>query len=394
MRFLVLNADYPDFLRWLYQEHPGLEAQTYEEQLKVRIRSLYGVADFYSSNLRALGHEAHDLYANNEALQQSWAHKGCRAVHQSGLIGQWIGSLLKGIKGIARRTQAGRLKPYIAARARWLKQAHDPCLDILKAQIKHYKPDVVLNQAVDSIPGRFMKELKPYIRFLVGQHAATPLREDEDLSGYDLMISSFPATVDSWQQQGLRAQLCRLGFEPRVLSLIENPGKKWDISFIGSFFSVHSSRVRWLEALCRHFPQLKAWAPSIGDLSPTSPIREHYAGQAWGRQMYQILASSKLTLNHHGNVAPYANNMRLFEATGVGTCLLTDWKANLGDMFTSGREVIAYRNAEECVELIERYLQHDAEREAIARAGQARTLREHTYYHRMQEFVGIVGKYL
>lgn len=394
MKFLVLNADYPDFLRWLYQEHPGLEAQPYEEQLKVRIGSLYGVADFYSSNLRALGHEAHDLYANNEALQRSWAHEGRMAVHRSGLIQQWMGSFLRGVRGIAGRTPARRLKPYIGARARWPKQAHDPCLDILKAQIKHYKPDVLLNQAVDSIPGRFLKELKPSIRFLVGQHAATPLREGEDLSGYDLMISSFPATVDLWQQQGLRAQLCRLGFEPRVLSLIENPGKKWDISFIGSFFNVHSSRVRWLETLCRHFPQLKAWAPSIGDLSPMSPIREHYAGQAWGRQMYQILASSKLILNHHGDVAPYANNMRLFEATGVGTCLLTDWKANLGDMFTSGREVLAYRNTEECVQLIERYLQHDAEREAIARAGQARTLREHTYYHRMQEFIGILGKYL
>lgn len=117
-------------------------------------------------------------------------------------------------------------------------------------------------------------------------------------------------------------------------------------------------------------------------------------GQAWGRQMYQCLRSSRVTLNHHGDVAPYANNMRLFEATGVGTCLVTDWKANLVDMFTPGKEAVAYRNPEECVELIEHYLAHDAERETVARAGQARTLREHTYYHRMQEFTGILNKYL
>ena len=27
MRFLIVNADYPEFLRWLYAKHPGLEKQ-------------------------------------------------------------------------------------------------------------------------------------------------------------------------------------------------------------------------------------------------------------------------------------------------------------------------------------------------------------------------------
>jgi spore maturation protein CgeB len=110
--------------------------------------------------------------------------------------------------------------------------------------------------------------------------------------------------------------------------------------------------------------------------------------------MYQILGNSKITLNHHGDIAPYANNMRLYEATGVGTMLITDWKVNLHEMFEPGKEVVAYRTPEECAELIQYYLTHDNEREAIARAGQQRTLREHTYYHRMQEFVEIVIKYL
>ncbi len=57
MRFLILNTDYPDFLRWLYTQHPGLEKQPYEEQMRVRVESLFGVAHFYSSNLHKLGHE-------------------------------------------------------------------------------------------------------------------------------------------------------------------------------------------------------------------------------------------------------------------------------------------------------------------------------------------------
>lgn len=110
--------------------------------------------------------------------------------------------------------------------------------------------------------------------------------------------------------------------------------------------------------------------------------------------MYQVLRDSFLTLNHHGDVPPYANNCRLFEATGVGTLLVTDWKANLHEMFEPGKEVVSYRTPQECAEMIQYYLEHDDEREAIARAGQQRTLRDHTYYKRMQEFVDIVRKQL
>ena len=90
----------------------------------------------------------------------------------------------------------------------------------------------------------------------------------------------------------------------------------------------------------------------------------------------------------------YAGNARLFEATGVGTLLVTDWKKNLHEMFEPGKEVVAYRAADECVEMVQYYLEHDKEREAIARAGQQRTLRDHTYYQRMQQLTDIVQKYV
>jgi len=54
MKFLILNADYLEFLGWLYRNHPRLENQTYDEQMRVRNESLFGVADSYSSNLPRL----------------------------------------------------------------------------------------------------------------------------------------------------------------------------------------------------------------------------------------------------------------------------------------------------------------------------------------------------
>jgi spore maturation protein CgeB len=44
--------------------------------------------------------------------------------------------------------------------------------------------------------------------------------------------------------------------------------------------------------------------------------------------------------------------------------------------------------------MVRYYLDHPDEAEAIARAGQARTLREHTYQSRMVELNSILSKYL
>jgi spore maturation protein CgeB len=70
--------------------------------------------------------------------------------------------------------------------------------------------------------------------------------------------------------------------------------------------------------------------------------------------------------------------------------LLTDAKTNLGELFEPGREVVCYGDANELAALIHHYLQHDDEREAIAQAGQQRTLRDHGYDKRMGELVEIL----
>ena len=98
-----------------------------------------------------------------------------------------------------------------------------------------------------------------------------------------------------------------------------------------------------------------------------SPIRARHHGEVWGLDMYRALARSRITLNRHIDVAENnANNMRLYEATGVGALLITDRKDNLGELFEVGREVVAYGSAEEAVELIRHYIAHPEEARGIA----------------------------
>ncbi len=374
MRFLILNADYSEFLGWFYTRHPGLEERPYAEQRRMRIESLFAGPYQNSISLEQLGHEANDIDVNNEYMQKAWARE-----HGLRLSKDWRWGF--------------RLRRHLVP---WISRSKDQrwFYAILAAQIRYYKPDVVLNLAMDTISSRFLQEIKPHVRLLIGQHAASPLPKGVDFSCHDLVISSFPPTVEHFRDKGIPAELHHLGFWPECLSCMDGEERPFDITFIGNFFSIHSSRVALLEALCSRFPQVKVWAPAVDHLAPGSSIRNCYQGLAWGREMYKIFSRSKITLNHHGDILPYANNGRLYEATGMGALLMTDWKENLHELFERGKEVVAYRSSHECAELVRYYLEHDNEREAIARAGQERTLREHTEYQRMQELLEIVGKYI
>src|SRR5882757_271230 len=79
-RILILNADYPRFLAWFYRGHPGLENASYAVQMASRNASLFGVADFYSRNFAALGHQAAEIHVNNPWLQSAWAREHGMAV--------------------------------------------------------------------------------------------------------------------------------------------------------------------------------------------------------------------------------------------------------------------------------------------------------------------------
>jgi spore maturation protein CgeB len=133
----------------------------------------------------------------------------------------------------------------------------------------------------------------------------------------------------------------------------------------------------------------------VEKLAASSRLRERFHGPLWGRDYYQTLRDARIVFNRHIDVAQhYANNLRLYEGTGVGSLMLTDEKSNLADLFLPDHEVAVYRNAAEAVEKAQYYLDHDEEREAIAMAGQRRTLREHTWHHRMKEMVEIVKRYV
>ncbi len=363
--FLIVDTYYPAFLRSVYQRQPDLASLPFAEQWGAVMAECFGTADFYSSNLKRLDHEALEIVVNDEPLQRQWARE--HGVKVPGL--PWTVRMRRGF-------------------VPWPGRSHTWFYHILAAQVKHYRPDVLYIQDMNRFEATFLREMKAYVRLIAGQIAyppAAPL----DFGEYDMILTSFPHFVERFRQQGRRSVYFKLGFEPGVLPRLKK-GELHSVVFVGGLSRVHTDRIKFLEQLAERLP-VTWWGYGIDTLAPASALRPAYKGPAWALDMYEKLYNARIVLNHHINVAEnYANNMRLYETTGVGSLLLTDVKDNLHLLFEPGREVVTYHSLIECAELIQYYLAHEEERQAVARAGQQRTLREHTYYHRMQELVEIV----
>ena len=266
-------------------------------------------------------------------------------------------------------------------------------VEIAMEQVKAARPDVLYCQDLWFLTPQKLVELRPYVKLIVGQ-IASPMPPEAYLKSYDLIMTSFPHFVPRLREMGVASEYFRIGFDARVLELQGTVEKEIDASFVGGISRHHGKALPMLEYLARNTP-IQFFGYGAGSLSRSSPVVTRHHGEAWGLDMYRALARSRVTLNRHINVAEnYANNMRLYEATGVGTLLITDHKDNLGELFEVGKEVVAYSSPEEAAELIRYYIAHPEEAQAIASAGQARTLREHTYQRRMEELVPVLERHI
>lgn len=374
MKYLLINTDYPAFLDDLYAQQPGLDQAPYARQLQARCDTLFGLSDFYPRHLTSLGHEVWEIHANNVPMQRAWFREHGLKMPRLTLSESWWSRLER------------RFRPVMPPLKQWMQKC-------LAMQIEHFQPDVILNHGTTDVRPEFLGRYRKPGRLIVLQHAANTLPQDWRWTAYDLVISSFQPTLDWFQAQGVAGTFLPLAFEPAVLQKTARRPATMPISFIGSLQPIHQSRVEWLETICRHF-DVQVFTPDADRLSSDSPIRRHCHPAIFGQAMFQTLSDSQITLNHHGSIPPFANNMRLYEATGIGTMLITDWKPNLPELFDPQREVLAYRSNEECLSLIQRMLDHPDERQTIAAAGQQRTLKDHTYAQRLTQIDRIIRQRL
>lgn len=104
-------------------------------------------------------------------------------------------------------------------------------------------------------------------------------------------------------------------------------------------------------------------------------------------ELYRRMREAPICLNLVKGSLETSLILRHFEVTAVGGFLLTYWTPELPQCFEVGKECEAFRNERELLEKVRYYVAHPDERQAIAQAGQRRTLRDHLYSHRLRQLV-------
>jgi hypothetical protein len=364
----------------------------------------YSWSDFYSKHLRGLGNEAYEIVANATPLQNAWAKE-----HGSDSTG----------------------------------------LQIVLDQIKYLKPDVIMFQDSSNFNGKWISELRksvPSIKssFGFGCSAFNKLHL-EQFKTFDFMIVCSPKFSIEFQKSGLRVYTLLHAFEDSLLDKIniDNPYPEVDFSFLGSFIAgsgghllrkevvnqlikskinldiyAHILKINPLVLFLRRSAYISAQIMKglkLDDLAKSIPgIKKAYflselpqnpknisaiskiaKPPVYGLDMFKAISRSKIGFNLHGEIAgDYAANVRLFEITGVGSCMVTDRKKNLNEIFEIDKEVVSFNTGDECIEKIKWLLDHPKERKEIAIAGQKRVLKDHTFKIRASQLNEIILKEL
>lgn len=374
MRVLVVDTYYPPFIAAHYEARPELAERPYDEQLAALYSRSFGTSDAYSHNLRRLGHESAEVIVNCSPLQLRWAQENRSP--------------------LARVLARARALPGRIGHAADQASLHRIAFD----QIEDFGPDILYVQDLWFFSRRELDRLRSQGIKVVGQIASPP-PEPAVLRSFDLITTSFPHFVGRFRELGVRSEYLKIAFDERVPDRLRERGvevdpggeRSFDVTFVGGVHpAAHGKRIELLERVAA-VADLQLWAYGVDSLPAGSPILSRYRGEAWGLDMYEVLARSRIVINRHIDAAHgYANNMRLYETTGVGTLLLTDPGRNLAELFDPGQEVAVYEDADDLVEKVSRYLAHPDERLRIAAAGQSRTLREHTYGRRIAELASIL----
>lgn len=403
-KFLKVTSYYPSFLDYFYKKYPQAHTKTYNQHLDLLLNEAFGWGNFFQINLNRLGNDAYEIVYNADSAQVAWA----------------------------RENHLNLITPE----------------EIFFNQLKKINPDILFLQDISLFSKHFIDRIRNEIqsvKLIIGWLCAPYTGEHQKtLSSCDFVCSCSELFRDQLKLAGIKSYRLNHAFESSLLPRIESSSDypETDFLFIGSFFpgsELHDMRVQIIEALLAEEINLKIYSQlrkvsnlfikqkaysfylqlkkfkldGIYNVFPPSRRIAQYKESphdlelsdrfykavdntpVFGIEMLKAFSKAKLSFNSHGGVAgDYAGNIRLFEATGSGSCLITDHKKNITDFFIPDSEIITYNSINECIDKTKWLLSHPEELKKIAKAGQRRTLRDHNFYNRAVELDSIIKKEL
>ncbi|MCM3746887.1 glycosyltransferase [Paenibacillus pasadenensis] len=222
---------------------------------------------------------------------------------------------------------------------------------------------------------------------------------------YDYVFTLEKNAVELYQSMGCaNAHYLPLGVNPAEFRP-RNPelAKRREVCFIGSayhkrveFFneitpyllkrSVFISGL-WWDRL-RDYKRLKSQIRSGKWMGPAETAAT-YNGAKIVINMHRAHDDHSFNYNSAGLTA-VSPNPRTFEISACGTLQLTDIRNDLPRFYKPGVDLDTFASARELIDKIDYYLAHEEQRQEIALRGMYRTMREHTYGHRLTDMLTVM----
>jgi spore maturation protein CgeB len=207
----------------------------------------------------------------------------------------------------------------------------------------------------------------------------------------DLLLTVARGQVAEFLGAGVRraaylAEAC----DPSAHFPLERVDETWvsDVAFVGKRNAAaahYAPRSELVQAVCERF-ETKLYGRGWQSLGIV-PQREEVGPEDYRK----VCRGARIVLGRDWNDSCqwYFSNRTWF-TLGCGGFLLSNYVPGLEDIFENHRELVWYRSAQECFELIEHYLARPEERLRIAEAGRAFALAHRTYDHFARDLVDIV----
>ena len=192
----------------------------------------------------------------------------------------------------------------------------------------------------------------------------------------DYSITTDPVSYKKYKVLGAGCILSQWAANHRSYKKIDCK-KQYEVSFIGRNISSRSRFIQKLENYGVH-------VDTFGD---------GFGGIINFEKMIFIINSSKINLNFSGSYVTTEIKQikgRIFEIPMCGSFCLTEYVTGLENFFEIDKEIVCFNTIDEAANKIKYYLEHDNERETIARAGWMRAQSHHTWNKRMYEIFQII----
>ncbi len=100
-----------------------------------------------------------------------------------------------------------------------------------------------------------------------------------------------------------------------------------------------------------------------------------------------IYAGTKINLNIALKGIEGGTTQRIMDIMGAGGFVLTNYCEETAELFEEDKEIVMFRTPEELIQKVNYYLEHEEEREQIARAGHERAMNDYTYEKKIKKLL-------